>query len=97
MRTYKISVAGQSFEVKSDAEESHLLGLAKAVEDRFLKLKKGNPRSDQDFMVMAMVAVSILDDLQRVESKYGETLGTARRFADSLIDKIDELLVREID
>lgn len=96
MRTYKISVAGQSFEVKSDAEESHLLGLAKTVEDRFLQLKKGNPRSDQDFMVMAMVAVSILDELQQVETKHNETLGTARRFADSLIDRIDELLVREI-
>lgn len=96
MRTYKISVAGQSFEVKSDAEESHLAGLAKVVEERFVQLKKGNPRSDQDFMVMAMVAVSILDDLHGVEKKYRETLDTSRRFADTLIDKIDELLVREI-
>ena len=97
MRTYKISVAGQSFEVKSDAEESHLFGLAKAVEDRFLQLKKGNPRSDQDFMVMAMVAVSILDDLHDMEKRCRDTLNAARRFSDSLIDKIDELLVREID
>ncbi len=96
MRTYKISVAGQSFEVKSDAEESRLTGLAKAVEERFLRLKKGNPRSDQDFMVMAMVAVSILDELYDVEKKHTETINTSRRFADSLIDRIDELLVREI-
>jgi cell division protein ZapA (FtsZ GTPase activity inhibitor) len=96
MRTYKISVAGQAFEVKSDAEESHLIGLAKAVEQRFLTLKKGNPRSDQDFMVMAMVAVSILDDLHSIERKYNETVEKSRQFADNLIDKIDELLVREI-
>ena len=96
MRTFKISVAGQSFEVKSDAEESHLMELAKVVENRFLQLKKGNPRGDQDFMVMSMVAVSILDELHAMQNKYAESLDLSRRFADSLIDKIDELLVREI-
>lgn len=97
MRTYKITVSGQSFEVKSDADEAHLLHLAKLVEGRFQQLKKGNPRGDQDFMVMTMVAVSILDELKTVERKYNDTLAASRDFADILIDKIDELLVREID
>jgi cell division protein ZapA (FtsZ GTPase activity inhibitor) len=96
MQTYKLTVAGQSFEVKSDADESRLTKLAKEVEERFLQLKKGNPRGDQDFMVMSMVAVSILDDLKRAQEKCAETLRTSRTFADTIIDKIDELLVREI-
>jgi cell division protein ZapA (FtsZ GTPase activity inhibitor) len=97
MRTYKITVAGQSFEVKSDANEEHLLGLAKVVEERFKQLKKGNPRGDQDFLVMSMVAVSILDELRSSQEKLKATVATSRQFADALIDKIDELLVREID
>ena len=96
MRTHKITVAGQSFEVKSDADEAHLLTLAKLVEQRFQQLKKGNPRGDQDFMVMTMVAVSILDELKTVERKFDDAVTVSRAFADTLIDKIDELLVREI-
>ena len=96
MRTYKLTVAGQSFEVKSDADEHHLTNLAKVVEERFKQLKKGNPRGDQDFLVMSMVAVSILDDLRSAQKKLEETLAASRSFADALIDKIDELLVREI-
>ncbi len=97
MRTYKISVAGHSFEVKSDAPEAHLQELARKVEERFRALKKSNARSDQDFMIMSMVAVSLLDELNRTREKCSSVFESARIFTHRLIDTIDEFLVKEVD
>ena len=97
MRTYKISVAGHSFEVKSDAPESHLQELARAVEERFRALKKSNARSDQDFMIMSMVAVTLLDELNRTKEKCATIFESSRNVTHRLIDTIDEFLVKEVD
>lgn len=97
MRTYKISVGGHSFEVKSDAPEEHLQNLAGSVEARFRALKKSNARSDQDFMIMSMVAVSLLDELNQAKEKFEAVFESSRNFTHRLIDRIDEFLVKDID
>ena len=97
MRTYKITVNGHSFEVKSDAPEEQLQKLATDVEDRFRALKKSNARSDQDFMIMSMVAVSLLDELNQSKKKFETVFESTKTFTQRLIDKIDEFLVKDID
>ena len=97
MRTYKITVGGHSFEVKSDAPEAHLQALAHKVEERFRALKKSNARSDQDFMIMSMVAVALLDELNQTKEKFETLFESARGFTLGLIDHIDELLVKDIE
>jgi len=96
MRTIKITVIGQSFHIRSDANEEHLQKLAIEIEKRFRELKKGGSRGDQDFMIMSMVAVSLLDELKTAEAKYQSVNSKSRDFGTKIIDKIDELLVREI-
>ena len=98
MRTIKITVAGQSFSIKSDASEEDLAGLAREVDQRYRALKqKGGTRGDQDLMIMSMVAVSLLDELKAVTSKYDSIRDAADTFASQLIEKIDELLVKEVE
>lgn len=97
MRTYKISVGGHSFEVKSDAPEAHLRALAAVVEERFRTLKRSNARSDQDFMIMSMVAVSLLDELNRTKEKADTIFKSTRVFTHRLIDQLDEFLVKDVD
>ena len=97
MRTYKISVGGHSFEVKSDAPEAHLRELAADVEERFRALKRSNARSDQDFMIMSMVAVSLLDELNRTREKCESVFKSTRSFTHRLMDRIDEFLVKDVD
>ncbi len=97
MRTYKITVGGHPFEVKSDASEVHLQELARKVEERFRALKKSNPRSDQDFMIMSMVAVTLLDELNQTRERFDTLFGATRNFTLGLIDRIDELLVKDIE
>ena len=96
MRTVKITVAGQTFHIKSDAAEDHIAELAAEVEKRFRTLKKGSTRGDQDFMIMSMVAVSLLDDLNRTAKRCDAISEITRRFASGLIVKIDELLMRDM-
>jgi cell division protein ZapA (FtsZ GTPase activity inhibitor) len=97
MRTVKITVAGQTFHIKSDASEDRLAELATEVEARFLKLKKGSTRGDQDFIIMSMVAISLLDELSRALERYETVSEMTRRFASGLIVKIDELLMRDME
>jgi cell division protein ZapA (FtsZ GTPase activity inhibitor) len=80
----------------SDAPEERLDELAADVEKRFLALKKGSTRGDQDFMIMFMVAVSILDDLKRVTQRYKNLSESSKSFVSDLIGKIDELLTQNI-
>ncbi len=97
MRTYKIHLGGHSFDVKSDAPEEHLQALALEVETRFRALKKSNARSDQDFMIMSMVAVSLLDELNRAKEKFENVFESSKTFTQKVIDCIDDFLVKEVE
>ena len=96
MRTIKITVAGQSVHIKSDATEAHLQELAQSVEERFRAMKKGAARGDQDFMIMSMVAVSLLDELNQTAERLKNVSGLAEAFATQLIEKIDTLLAQDM-
>lgn len=97
MRTVKLNVAGQGFNIKSDASEEHLASLAKEVDERFQTLKKkGRARGDQDLMIMAMVAVSLLDELKTALEKYHSVHDASTTFANQLVERIDALLIQDV-
>lgn len=95
MQTINITVAGQSFQIRSDADPNYLTGLAREVSDRFKKLKQSGPRNEQDIKIMAMVAITLLDELQNTRSSYDSLKEKTREFAVGLIARIDELLSRQ--
>jgi cell division protein ZapA (FtsZ GTPase activity inhibitor) len=96
MKTYTISVAGQSFQIRSDATEEHLHKLAGDITERFRKLKTGSSTGDQGFKAMSMVAVSILDELLTTRAEKESIRQSAREFAENMIATIDELLKRDL-
>ena len=53
-------MAGQSFQIRSDAEEDYVRQLAADVTARFVGLREKGPRHNQDFKAMAMVAIGLL-------------------------------------
>jgi len=92
MNSYTISVGGQSFQIRSDADAAHVEDLAKEVSKRYSALEKKGPRASQQFRAMAMVAIVLLDELQRMEKQRDDIRDRSRGFAEKIITRIDEIL-----
>ncbi|MDJ0764814.1 MAG: cell division protein ZapA [Myxococcota bacterium] len=92
MKTSRITVAGRTFQIRSDADEQYLNNLSKIVTERFHVIRKSGARPDQDFKAMAMVAIGLLDELTASNKRYQSMREGASRFATHMIKKIDELL-----
>lgn len=95
MRSINITVAGQSFQIRSDAKEDYVRQLAKEVTERFIVLKEKGPRHNQDFKAMAMVAIGLLDELDAARKERQSIQEKTRQFAERIISKIDKLLAGE--
>jgi cell division protein ZapA len=64
MRSISITVAGQKYTIKSDAEESYVHSLAQLVDDRIQKVQRGAKAASLD-AVAVLAALQIADDLIR--------------------------------
>jgi cell division protein ZapA (FtsZ GTPase activity inhibitor) len=95
MRSINITVAGQSFQIRSDAEEDYVRQLAADVTARFVGLREKGPRHNQDFKAMAMVAIGLLDELAAVKKERESIQEKTRNFAMRMISRIDKLLAGE--
>lgn len=95
MRSISITVAGQNFKIRSDADDQYLHDLAKEVTKRFSAISKDGSRRDQEFKAMAMVAIALLDELNTMNGKYKSVQTKAKHFATQMIDRIDALLSTE--
>lgn len=96
MRSLSIQVAGQSFSIRSDADDAYLKRLAEEVTERFRAVRREGHRSDHDFKAMAMVAIALLDELRNTEARCEMLRETARQFAVQTIAAIDELLDKHV-
>jgi cell division protein ZapA (FtsZ GTPase activity inhibitor) len=96
MRELKINVAGQTFKIKSDAEEKYLRDLATDVTKRFRSLKKSSGRAEQDFQVMSMVAIAFLDELNSSKERSERIRDRTRVLISTMIESIDNLLNRKL-
>ena len=92
MRSLDITVAGQTFQIRSDADQDYLQKLAREITDRFQAIKKSTLRQNQEFKAMTMVAIALLDELTTERDQRELIRGRAREFAAQLIAKIDALL-----
>lgn len=97
MNTYQIKIGGETFPIKSDASEEHVLELAQTVQDRYeqMNTRKG-PRASQGFRAMAMVALVILDELRELQNKHEGLKRESLDFANGLSAKIDSILSGEL-
>jgi cell division protein ZapA (FtsZ GTPase activity inhibitor) len=95
MRAINITVAGQSFEIRSDAKEDYVRQLAADITKRFVALREKGPRHNQDFKAMAMVAIGLLDELYSAKKERESIQEKTRQFAMRIISRIDKLLAGE--
>jgi cell division protein ZapA (FtsZ GTPase activity inhibitor) len=95
MNTHQITIAGETFSIKSDASAEHVQNLAKEIQRRFdaINNRKG-PRASQELRAMAMVAMVLLDELHELTEKQDKTVKSAVSFAKSISSQIDDLLLR---
>lgn len=92
MRSINITVAGQVFQIRSDADDEHLKSLASQVTERFQQISKKGGQQNQEFKAMAMVAMGLLDELTTIQKRHESLDRKAREFSSRMIATIDELL-----
>jgi cell division protein ZapA (FtsZ GTPase activity inhibitor) len=95
MRSINITVAGQSFQIRSDVKEDYARQLASEITERFVALREKGPRHNQDFKAMAMVAIGLLDELDSAKKERESIQEKTRKFAMRMISRIDKLLAGE--
>jgi len=92
MRPINITVAGQVFQIRSDAGDEYLKSLASQVTERFQQISKKGGQQNQEFKAMAMVAMGLLDELTTARKRHESLEQKAREFASRMITTIDQLL-----
>ncbi|MCP4599506.1 MAG: cell division protein ZapA [Proteobacteria bacterium] len=92
MRSTKITVAGRTFQIRSDAGEDYIRHLTEELNERFNAIKRSGVRQDQEFKAIAMVAIALLDELTKSKERCTSIQTKAKEFAAQMIEKIDELL-----
>ena len=95
MRSLDITVAGLTFQIRSDADHDYLQNLAREVTTRFGAVKKSTLRQNQELKAMSMVAIALLDELISERKQHERIRVKARDFAAQLVAKIDALLASE--
>lgn len=92
MKPVTITVGGHSFQIRSDTGASQLEALASEIDRRYKTIERRGPRSEQEFRALAMVAIMLLDELQRAEQRSERIAKEARGFARRLLERIDAVL-----
>ena len=92
MRSINITVAGQTFQIRSDAEEEYVKELASEISERFTTIRRNGVRQGQQFKAMSMVAIALLDELTHLKSQHSDLRDQAKQFATLMISRIDEFL-----
>ena len=95
MKSINITVAGQNFQIRSDADEEYVQELAREITSRYSEIVRSGSRHAQEFKGMAMVAIAILDEMRTTEKKCESIKMKAKHFASQMISKIDRLLSGE--
>jgi cell division protein ZapA len=70
-RSITITVAGQKFTIKSDADESYVRSLAELVDDKIRQVQRGAKTATRD-AVAVLAALQIADELVRERQGRGE-------------------------
>lgn len=92
MSLVSVNVAGHNFQIRTAIEEKYIHELAAEITRRMKTIKSAERGKDQDLKTIAMVAISLLDELNTVTKSLENTKENARQFAQKIIAKIDALL-----
>lgn len=88
-RTIKIHVAGQQYQVRSDAEESYVQSLAENVNTRVSALLGNRQVATQSDMVLA--ALQLADELLHEKQQHRQLRGQVRERTQRLLDYVARL------
>ena len=87
-RLIEIKVFGQTYTVKTDAEESHIQAVAKYVNEKMEEILR-KTRSVSTLNVAILTALNIADDLLREKEKRKALLEKIEAKSKDLAEKID--------
>ncbi len=91
-RTVQIEIAGAQYRMSSDADEAYLQHLADMVNERVQALGPKAARAATPAQLLAVVALSLAEDLQASERRRASLESKTRQVVDTAIRRIDERL-----
>lgn len=93
MRSVQIDLFGQSFTVKTDAEEHYVKEIARFLESKVRKFSNNEevPEIPHPFL---LTAFKIVDDLFRAEKELEEYKNRAEQRSKGLVEMLDRSLAR---
>lgn len=91
-RTVTLEIAGAKYRMTSDADEEHLLELARIINDRIEGLGPKAQRTATPAQLLAVVALGLADDLLTADRRREEVEQVTREAVTKAIARIDERL-----
>jgi cell division protein ZapA (FtsZ GTPase activity inhibitor) len=91
-QTVTIDIAGTKYKMTSDAEPEQLRRLAELINARIDELGPGAQRSASPAQLLAMVALSLAEDLEAAEARRLRAEARIREVLHETIERIDERL-----
>lgn len=91
-RTVTLEIAGAKYRMTSDADEEHLLELARIINDRIEGLGPKAQRTATPAQLLAVVALGLADDLLTADRRREEVEQVTRDAVTKAIARIDERL-----
>lgn len=91
-KSVTLDIAGASYRMLVDADEAHLARLAAIVNERVAQLGPAARKKASPAQLLAMVALSLADDLLGAETRSKDMEDTTRRAIVSAIARIDRRL-----
>lgn len=91
-RTVTLEIAGAKYRMTSDAEEEHLFQLAEMINERIEELGPKAQRTATPAQLLAVVALSLADDLLTEEKRRRDTEEATRQAVARALARIDEQL-----
>jgi cell division protein ZapA (FtsZ GTPase activity inhibitor) len=91
-KSISLDIAGASYRMMVDADEAHLRRLAELVNERVRALGPKAQQKASPAQLLAMVALSLADDLVLAQTRAQAVEDTTRRAIVSAIQRIDQRL-----
>ncbi len=91
-KSISLDIAGASYRMMVDADEAHLRRLAELVNERVRALGPKAQQKASPAQLLAMVALSLADDLVLAETRAQAIEDTTRRAIVNAIQRIDQRL-----
>ncbi len=96
-RTVQIEIAGARYRMSSDADETYLQRLADIVNERVQALGPKAARTATPAQLLAVVALSLAEDLEASERRRENLEAKTRQVVDTAIRRIDRRLQEDAE